>query len=96
MRIATTVKIQSDIYDNFKILRIQHKLTLQGLIEKTIYRYVNEESFRNGMNIFIVPQNVNSIITPPTHPLMPTPTPILTPITTPDPPPLLPSHPPEI
>ena len=28
------------------------KLTLQGLVEKAVYRYVNEEIFRNEMNSF--------------------------------------------
>ena len=53
---ATTVKICPDLYDEFKILGIRYKLTLQGLIEKTVFRYVKEDAFRNGMNSFIVPQ----------------------------------------
>lgn len=54
-KIATTVKVEEALYDQFKIFGIRHKLTLQGLVEKTIYRYVNEDAFRNEINAFVVP-----------------------------------------
>lgn len=54
-KIATTVKVEDTLYDQFKIFGIRHKLTLQGLVEKTIYRYVNEDAFRNEINAFVVP-----------------------------------------
>jgi hypothetical protein len=54
-KVATTVKVESTLYDQFKIFGIRHKITLQGLVEKTIYRYVNENTFRNEINLFVVP-----------------------------------------
>lgn len=54
-KVATTVKIESSLYDEFKVLGVRHKLTLQALIERTVYRYVNEEPFRNSINCFILP-----------------------------------------
>jgi hypothetical protein len=54
-KVATTVKVESTLYDQFKIFGIRHKITLQGLVEKTIYRYVNEDTFRNEINLFVVP-----------------------------------------
>jgi len=54
-KVATTVKVESALYDEFKILGVRHKLTLQGLVEKTVFRYVNEEGFRDGINAFILP-----------------------------------------
>ena len=54
-KIATTVKIENNLYDNFKILGVRHKLTLQGFVEKTVFRYVNDEKFREGINNFIFP-----------------------------------------
>ena len=54
-KVATTVKIENTLYDEFKILGIRYKLTLQGIVEKTVYRYVREEMFRNDMNNFTVP-----------------------------------------
>jgi predicted DNA-binding ribbon-helix-helix protein len=54
-KVATTVKVESTLYDEFKILGVRHKLTLQGLVEKTVFRYVKEEIFRTDMNNFFVP-----------------------------------------
>lgn len=54
-KVATTVKVENALYDQFKIFGIRHKLTLQGLVAKTIYRYVNEDAFRNEMNEFVIP-----------------------------------------
>jgi hypothetical protein len=54
-KVATTVKVENTLYDQFKIFGIRHKLTLQGLVEKTIYRYVNEDAFRNEINEFVIP-----------------------------------------
>jgi len=58
-RIATTVKIESSLYDDFKVLGVRHKITLQGLIEKTIYRYVNDSLFRENINSYILPFRTN-------------------------------------
>lgn len=60
-KVATTVKVESALYDQFKIFGIRHKLTLQGLVEKTIYRYVNEDGFRNELNEFIIPVTSGSV-----------------------------------
>lgn len=54
-KVATTVKVESILYDEFKVLGVRHKLTLQGLMEKTVFRYVNEERFREEINNFILP-----------------------------------------
>lgn len=51
-KVATTVKVENALYDEFKILGVRYKLTLQGLVEKTVFRYVREEVFRNDMNSF--------------------------------------------
>ena len=52
---ATTVKIDPTLYDKFKVMGIGYKLTFQGLVERCIYRYVNEEPFRESINLFRVP-----------------------------------------
>ena len=54
-KVATTVKVQDTLYDEFKVLGVHYKLTLQGLVEKAVYRYVRDEGFRNELNKFIVP-----------------------------------------
>lgn len=58
-KVATTVKVENALYDEFKILGVRHKLTLQGLVEKTVFRYVKEEVFRTDMNNY-VPQFLSS------------------------------------
>lgn len=60
-KVATTVKVENTLYDQFKIFGIRHKLTLQGLVEKTIYRYVNEDVFRTEINEFVIPVTSGSI-----------------------------------
>ncbi len=66
-KVATTVKVNNDLYDGFKILGIRYKLTLQKLVERAIYRYVNEEDFRTEMNNFTgsLFYTTSSIITAP-------------------------------
>ena len=60
-RIATTVKIDASLYDNFKVLGVRHKITLQKLVERTVYRYVNEEPFRDSINNFVLPVTSGTI-----------------------------------
>lgn len=62
-KVATTVKVENALYDEFKVLGVRHKLTLQGLIEKTIFRYVNEETFRVEMNNFNLPVVMETFLT---------------------------------
>ena len=63
-KVATTIKVESALYDEFKVLGVRHKITLQALIERTIFRYVNEETFRNGINNFILPIAVSTSVEP--------------------------------
>lgn len=60
-KVATTVKVDPTLYDEFKVLGVRYKLTLQGLIEKTVYRYVNEDVYRDGMNGFTLPALSSSL-----------------------------------
>ena len=61
-KVATTVKVENTLYDEFKVLGVRYKLTLQGLVEKTVYRYVREEIFRNELNSFTLPYVSASIV----------------------------------
>lgn len=54
-KIPTTVKIDSDLYDQLKILSIRHKFTLQGFVEKCIFLYTHDEEFKNTINSFSTP-----------------------------------------
>ena len=63
-KVATTVKVENSLYDEFKVLGVRHKLTLQGLVEKTIFRYVNDIEFQTTMNNFIIPMTSNIELLP--------------------------------
>jgi len=54
-KIATTVKIEKELYDSFKILGIQNNLTLQTFVDKCVHLYVDDTSFRSLINNFVVP-----------------------------------------
>jgi hypothetical protein len=54
-KVATTVKIDRDLYDDFKINAVKPRMTLQSLVEKCIYRYVREPLFRGELNAYILP-----------------------------------------
>lgn len=55
-KVSTTVKIPKDLYDEFKILNIKNKLSLQVFVEKCFYLYLaNDEtssSFQEMVNKF--------------------------------------------
>ena len=61
-KIATTVKIEPSLYDEFKILGIRYRLTLQGLVERCVFRYVKEDVFRTDINNFLVPVMTGSAV----------------------------------
>lgn len=59
-RVSTTVKVEETLYNEFKVLGVRHKLTLQGIAEKAIYLYVNNNEFREIINSFIFPTTSGS------------------------------------
>jgi hypothetical protein len=59
-KIATTVKVENELYDEFKILGVKSHLTLQSLVEKCVFRYVREAPFRIDMDAFSLPMLSNS------------------------------------
>ena len=64
IKIATTVKIEKELYDAFKILGIQNNLTLQTFVDKCVHLYVDNTSysasFRDIVNNFYIPVLSNS------------------------------------
>lgn len=51
-KVATTVKIPCGLYDEFKVLGIRHRISLQELVEKCINLFVKEEPFRNSVVLY--------------------------------------------
>jgi hypothetical protein len=42
----TSVKIQSDLFENFKIECVKRKFSFQKLADRAIYLYLTDENFR--------------------------------------------------
>jgi hypothetical protein len=55
-KIATTVKIPSELYDEFKVLGIRHKISLQTLVEKCVNLFVTSDPFRDQINGYKIPK----------------------------------------
>ena len=49
----TTVKILKDVYSSFKKVSFNSEVTLQKLVNRTVERYVSDETFRNEMNEYV-------------------------------------------
>jgi hypothetical protein len=46
----TSVKIQSDLFENFKVSCVKHKFSLQKLADRTIHLYLTDEEFRRKVH----------------------------------------------
>jgi hypothetical protein len=44
---ATTVKIDKELYSDFKVLGIRHRMTLQDFVERCVYLFVKDEEWKN-------------------------------------------------
>lgn len=53
---ATTVKIEKPLYLEFKVLAIRRSLNLQKFVDKCVHLYVVENTFRDIVDAFTVPQ----------------------------------------
>ena len=45
----TSVKVQSGLFENFKIECVKRKFSFQKLAERSIHLYLTNEEFRNHM-----------------------------------------------
>ena len=46
----TSVKIQSDLFEQFKVSCVRHKFSLQKLADRTIHLYLTDEEFRRKVH----------------------------------------------
>jgi hypothetical protein len=42
----TSVKVQSDLFEDFKISCVKYKFSLQKLADRAIHLYITDENFR--------------------------------------------------
>jgi len=46
----TSVKVNTQLFDDFKVLCVRTKLSLQKLTDRAMYLYVTDEEFRKTLN----------------------------------------------
>jgi hypothetical protein len=46
----TSVKVQSELFDDFKISCVKHKFSLQKLVDRTVHLYLTDEEFRKNIH----------------------------------------------
>lgn len=46
----TSVKIDSELFDEFKIACVRHKFSFQKLAERTIHLYLTDDEFRKEIH----------------------------------------------
>jgi len=46
----TSVKVQAELFENFKIACVKYKFSLQKLADRTIHLYLTDEEFRKRIH----------------------------------------------
>ena len=49
-RTLTSVKVEKELFEEFKIQTIRYKFSLQKLVDRGIYLYLNDEEFRQKLH----------------------------------------------
>lgn len=66
-KVATTIKLPPELYKEFKILGVRHKISLQTLVEKCVFLFVGDTqvsaSFRELIYDYQTPKPISPEIT---------------------------------
>ena len=46
----TSVKVQSELFEDFKMSCVKHKFSLQKLVDRTVHLYLTDEEFRKQVH----------------------------------------------
>ena len=46
----TSVKVKDDLFEEFKVLCVRTKFSLQKLVDRSIHMYLTEEDYRKNMH----------------------------------------------
>ena len=46
----TSVKVQNELFDDFKMSCVKHKFSLQKLVDRTVHLYLTDEEFRKNIH----------------------------------------------
>lgn len=48
--ILTTVRLQDDLFNAFKVEAIKNRITMRNLLERAMFLYLTDDSFRKTIN----------------------------------------------
>jgi hypothetical protein len=48
--ILTTVRLQDKLFESFKVEAVKNKITMRNLLERAMFLYLTDESFRHTIN----------------------------------------------
>ena len=46
----TSVKVQSDLFEDFKMSCVKHKFSLQKLVDRAVHLYLTDDDFRKSIH----------------------------------------------
>ena len=46
----TSVKVQSDLFEDFKVSCVKYKFSLQKLVDRAVHLYLTDEEFRKSIH----------------------------------------------
>lgn len=49
-RVITSVKIPEVLYEDFKVTSVKTKMSLQDIVERTMYMYLTDSKFRQSVH----------------------------------------------
>jgi hypothetical protein len=54
-KVLTSVKVDKDVYTKFKLFNTNNKFHLQDLVNRSLHRFIEEQSFRDTMYNYHIP-----------------------------------------
>ena len=49
-KILTSVRIEPEMYNEFRVICLRYKFSLRKLVERSMYAYINDEEFRRQIH----------------------------------------------
>ena len=49
-KILTSVRIEPEMYNEFRVICLRYKFSLRKLVERGMYAYINDEEFRKQIH----------------------------------------------
>ncbi len=49
-KILTSVRIEPEMYNEFRVICLRYKFSLRKLVERSMYAYINDEEFRKQIH----------------------------------------------